>query len=113
SKVYLPDCSKYKWYKNITTNETETLREDNSLDYAVPRFFVLTKQEQQIIIDKCKDGYNSFIKSRQTINAMNTMNKGILPPQNELFWYWSGRDDINSSVKQNVLSYISKSNRIL
>lgn len=113
SKVYLPDCSKYKWYKNITTNETETLREDNSLDYAVPRFFVLTKQEQQIIIDKGKEGYNSFIKSRQTINAMNTMNKGILPPQNDLYWYWSGRDDINSSVKQNVLNYISKSNRIL
>lgn len=112
SKVYLPDFSQYKWYKSITTDETEILREDNSLHFAVPRFFELDDKEQRALLENDRENYNRFILSKQSMQKA-AANSGILPAQENLYWYWSSRNDINYSVKHIVLDHIKKSGRIL
>lgn len=109
SKVYLPDCTKYKWFNEIVTDETEVKREHDELNFAVPRWFSLTDSEQELVLNR---GVRA-IKTINAVNKMNNQNNDIIPPEQTLYWYWSGRNDIKEVIKYHVLDFIIKQGRKL
>lgn len=106
SRVYLPDCSKYSWYKEIQTDETEVIKEDRELYYAVPRCFELKEDE---IIASAR-GQTEMLRKLKRFHSNNTSNA---PFEKDLYWYWSTRDDLQETVKNNVIEYISTKKAVL
>lgn len=110
SKVYLPDCTEYKWFDAIHTDESESVYKDRKLDFAVPRFFELTDKEQEILLNEGKNGYRNF---RAAKGRLNQMNYGLLPAEENIYWYWASRNDLNTAVKYHVINYVLEQKRIL
>ncbi len=110
SKVYLPDCTKYKWFNEIVTDETEIKREHNELNFAVPRWFSLSEMEMKMALG----GTETSMQALQTFSNRSLINsKNILPAPDTLFWYWAGRNDLGTKVKTNIINYVVKQKRIL
>lgn len=102
SKVYLPDCSNYKWHNEMKTDETETRRENRSLNYAVPRSIELNEQ----VLDALCNGGTRAKTAIINMIKNNARSQNKKPPMiKNLFWYWSMRDDLDESVINNVIDY--------
>ncbi|MDH6367399.1 MULTISPECIES: VirD4-like conjugal transfer protein, CD1115 family [unclassified Breznakia] len=93
-KVNLPDCSDYKWYDLVMKNkdENEVERDDQSLNWAVPRFVEWKDDEkkEQVVMPARPSRMGSISAA------------GNLPNEADLLWYWSTRDDLQESVLHNI-----------
>ena len=114
-RVYLPGCSKYTWYDEMKTDETEVRKMDSTLHYAIPRCIEITDDDQRILL-----GMNS---NEDDITIPRGMGMGRIPPRRQvkrkglkemsampyvkdLFWYWSMRDDLFEPVISHIHEYI-------
>ena len=113
SKVYLPDCTKYKWFNEIVTDENEVKRNHDKLYFAVPRWVFICDADQNTVINRGFEDGIKIVDSMKKTTFRTFEENGILPPENNLYWYWAGRNDLHDVVYRNVLKYVSTQKRIL
>lgn len=105
-KVNLPDCSDYAWYKEMEHDETEVKNKDLTLSYAIPRYIVINRESLKpyglVFPSLRKDE-----EVRGTTSGM--MQKRQTMKSEEMYWYWSTRDDLEGSVMNHVASWLKKS----
>lgn len=100
AQVVLPDCSAYdEFYKELDDPKKAEIpiKEDRELLYAVPRWIVITKQELSI-------PFNTLLANVQRNDVNNS------PRVEEMYWYWSMRNDLDEVVKKHVLKKVADSN---
>lgn len=89
---YLPDMSEYKWYKELEEDDSRQDEEDRKISYAVPRYIIYTRADYDLSqIPNVKNN----IKSKTTELV-----------EEDMYWYWSQRDDLASAVKRHINSYV-------
>lgn len=89
---YLPDMSEYKWYKELEEDDSRQDEEDRKISYAVPRYIIYTRADYDLSqIPNVK----SNIKSKTTELV-----------EEDMYWYWSQRDDLTSAVKRHINAYV-------
>ncbi|MDQ0361553.1 VirD4-like conjugal transfer protein, CD1115 family [Breznakia pachnodae] len=91
-EVYLPDASEYDWYKEMEHDETEVERDDQTLKWAVPRFFEFTTDKPEM---EDEDMFNAAAKHFMKPGAK-------LPNEKNMLWYWSSRSDLRESVEHHI-----------
>lgn len=95
-EVYLPDCTKYSWFKELEHDENEVEREHSELTYAIPRYVEISNDEI--------DG------SLSRMNPKRSYKPSPMPNESDLLWYWSMRGDISESVWSHLCKYIAEHN---
>ena len=89
---YLPDMSEYKWYKELEEDDSRQDEEDRKISYAVPRYIIYTRADYDLSqIPNVKNN----IKSKTTELV-----------EEDMYWYWSQRDDLTSAVKRHINAYV-------
>ena len=89
---YLPDMSEYKWYKELEEDDSRQDEEDRKISYAVPRYIIYTRADYDLSqIPNVKNN----IKSKTTELV-----------EEDMYWYWSQRDDLASAVKRHINAYV-------
>ena len=89
---YLPDMSEYKWYKELEEDDSRQDEEDRKISYAVPRYIIYTRADYDLSqIPNVKHN----IKSKTTELV-----------EEDMYWYWSQRDDLASAVKRHINAYV-------
>lgn len=89
---YLPDMSEYKWYKELEEDDSRQDEEDRKISYAVPRYIIYTRADYDLSqIPNVKNN----IKSKTTELV-----------EEDMYWYWSQRDDLGSAVKRHINAYV-------
>lgn len=89
---YLPDMSEYKWYKELEEDDSRQDEEDRQISYAVPRYIIYTRADYDLSqIPNVKNN----IKSKTTELV-----------EEDMYWYWSQRDDLASAVKRHINAYV-------
>lgn len=89
---YLPDMSEYKWYKELEEDDSRQDEEDRKISYAVPRYIIYTRVDYDLSqIPNVKNN----IKSKTTELV-----------EEDMYWYWSQRDDLTSAVKRHINAYV-------
>ena len=89
---YLPDMSEYKWYKELEEDDSRQDEEDGKISYAVPRYIIYTRADYDLSqIPNVKNN----IKSKTTELV-----------EEDMYWYWSQRDDLASAVKRHINAYV-------
>lgn len=89
---YLPDMSEYKWYKELEEDDSRQDEEDRKISYAVPRYIIYTRADYDLSqIPNVKNN----IKSKTTELV-----------EEDMYWYWSQRDDLASVVKRHINAYV-------
>lgn len=89
----LPDMTDYNWYDELEFDDSREENNDRQINYAVPRYIVYTKADYDL--SKIPNVKN------------NIKNKTTELVEEDMYWYWSQRDDLGSAVKRHVSSYIS------
>lgn len=108
-KVELPDCSQYSWYKEMKHDETEVVNENLKLDYAIPRYIIINKETFRKYT-----GINGFNMIDAEISEvldrrMSARTKATLK-SDEMYWYWSKRNDLQETVTRKVIDKIVELN---
>lgn len=89
---HLPDMSEYKWYKELEEDDSRQDEEDRKISYAVPRYIIYTRADYDLSqIPNVKNN----IKSKTTELV-----------EEDMYWYWSQRDDLTSAVKRHINAYV-------
>lgn len=112
-KVYLPDCSEYAWYNEMEHDETEVVNEKLSLSYAIPRYIIIN--DNAILKNEILKGTDSDEGMSSSIEALfqsRTNGPGAkAKPEllsKDMYWYWSTRSDIGTSVTNKVIKQIQR-----
>ena len=89
---YLPDMSEYKWYKELEEDDSRQDEEDRKISYAVPRYIIYTRADYDL---------------SQIPNVKNNIKpKTTELVEEDMYWYWSQRDDLASAVKRHINAYV-------
>lgn len=89
---YLPDMSEYKWYKELEEDDSRQDEEDRKISYAVPRYIIYTRADYDL---------------SQIPNVKNNIKSKITElVEEDMYWYWSQRDDLASAVKRHINAYV-------
>ena len=100
SRVQLPDCSQYKWYKEMQTEIVRERKDNFELEYAIPRYIVISRRillaEGITYVDNEEPTPPRDEKSAEPLSAYN------------MYWYWSTRDDLGNTVARNVLNALKE-----
>ena len=100
-KVYLPDCSKYPWYKEMEHDEVEVLKNQKPAEYAIPRYIVLSYSIMAGAGIKLRLDGDSQIAPKGAGKEEPLLSKNM-------YWYWSTRDDLEGAVFTHVIEYLKK-----
>lgn len=112
AQVFLPDISEYEPFnKELEDPKTfvEEKRKDRELLYAIPRWIVITQQELMGLPSQ-DFSLNGF--SARGLGLQHSKNNSS-PNLNEMYWYWSMRDDIGEEIKNHLLKIIDSSNHTM
>ena len=91
-QIYLPDMSEYKWYKELEEDDSRQDEEDRKISYAVPRYIIYTRADYDL---------------SQIPNVKNNIKpKTTELVEEDMYWYWSQRDDLASAVKRHINAYV-------
>ena len=89
---YLPDMSEYKWYKELEEDDSRQDEEDRKISYAVPRYIIYTRADYDL---------------SQIPNVKNNIKpKTTELVEEDMYWYWSQRDDLASAEKRHINAYV-------
>lgn len=89
---YLPDMSEYKWYKELEEDDSRQDEEDRKISYAVPRYIIYTRADYDL---------------SQIPNVKNNIKpKTTELVEEDMYWYWSQRDDLASAIKRHINAYV-------
>ena len=103
-RVELPDCSQYKWYKEMEHDEEEHENESLALEYSIPRYVLITSDVLATYgIRLKKNDAKVFSASGGKLGANRGMNS------QDMYWYWSTRADLGNSVVTHVMEYFKSS----
>lgn len=91
-KNNLPDMTAYDWYKELEFDDSREENNDKELKYAVPRYIVYTKADYDL--SKIPNVKN------------NIKNKTTELVEEDMYWYWSQRDDLGAPVKRHINAYV-------
>ena len=100
-RVELPDCSEYRWYKEMEHDETEIENDKLKLSYAIPRFVVINSS----VLEKHHVSTNKLISNSD--NASRNERTPSLK-SNEMYWYWSTRDDLDETIISKIIEFIKE-----
>lgn len=93
----LPDMTAYSWYKDLVFDDSRKEHTDRDLHYAVPRYITLTPHDIDLALQ---------------FPDKTLANKKTELDENEMYWYWSQRDDLAVPVKKHINHYIHSLNRV-
>ena len=100
-RVDLPDCTQYKWYSEMEHDESETVNEGLYLDYAIPRYLIISRK---ILFDRgLPDKLNEL-----TMHHENPNFKTDTLYSDEMYWYWSTRDDLGPTILDHIVERFKK-----
>ena len=89
---YLPDMTEYKWIKDLHEEDSRIDNVNREIHYAVPRYIIYTRADYDLSqIPNVKNN----IKSKTTELV-----------EEDMYWYWSQRDDLASAVKRHINAYV-------
>lgn len=100
SRVQLPDCSQYSWYKEMQTEIVRERKDNFELEYAIPRYIVIShrilESEGITYVDTNEPAPPRDEKSAEPLSSYY------------MYWYWSTRDDLGNIVARNVLDALKE-----
>lgn len=102
---YLPDMTQYKWIKDVVEEDSREDVKGREIHYAVPRYITLTKTDYDLA--KIPELKRQSLSTRPSERKMpSSKNDGLV--EENMYWYWSQRDDLGAPVKNHIINYIDK-----
>lgn len=102
---YLPDMTQYKWIKDVVEEDSREDVKGREIHYAVPRYIILTKTDYDLA--KIPELKRQSLSTRPSERKMpSSKNDGLV--EENMYWYWSQRDDLGAPVKNHIINYIDK-----
>lgn len=102
---YLPDMTQYKWIKDVVEEDSREDVKGREIHYAVPRYIILTKTDYDLA--KIPELKRQSLSARPSERKMpSSKNDGLV--EENMYWYWSQRDDLGATVKNHIINYIDK-----
>ena len=102
-RVDLPDCTEYKWYAEMEHDETEIVNQNLTLDYAIPRYLIISRK---VLFDQgLPDKLNEL-----SMHMENGNNKVDTLYSDELYWYWSTGDSLGPAILKHMVEWFKQSN---
>ena len=106
SQVYLPDASQYDWYsmmtENVTRNTEQVEQTDNSLAYAIPRYVEINST----VLKNLRG-----VKTPPIGRGNSSLGSNKVESKN-MYWYWSMREDLQSSVLERIYEFCKREDLI-
>lgn len=100
---YLPDMTQYKWIKDVVEEDSREDVKGREIHYAVPRYIILTKTDYDLA--KIPELKRQSLSLRPSERKMPSIKNDGLVEEN-MYWYWSQRDDLETPVKDHLIEYI-------